>query len=189
MKTSIVACVLAGITCAAHAETYTIDPKHTFASFEIDHFGLARQSGRFDRTSGTIAYDPAAKSGSADVSIEVASVTTGDAERDQHLTKPEFFDAARFPRITFKSSAFRFEGDKLTAIDGDLTVRGVTKPVTLRVSHIGCKVHPAYRVPSCGANAETQIKRSDFGVNAFLPAISDDVTLKLAVEVLGKKTG
>lgn len=188
MKIAIAACLLACVAFNAEAETYTIDPKHTYATFELDHFGLARQAGRFDKASGTVSYDPAAKTGSADVTIEVASVTTGDKERDEHLTKPEFFDAARFPTITFKSRAFRFEGDKLAAIDGDLTVRGVTKPVSLKVSHVGCKVHPAYRVPACGANASTAIKRSDFGVSAYLPAIGDDVTLHFAIEALGKKT-
>lgn len=172
---------------AAQAETYTIDAKHSYSSFEIDHFGLSMLSGRFDKTSGTISYDPAAKTGSAEVKIEVASVTSGDAERDAHLLKPEFFDAATHPAITFKSSAFRFEGEKLAAVEGDLTIRGVTKPVALKVNRIVCKPHPFTKAPSCAANAEAKIKRSDFGVSGYLPAIGDEVKLELAVEAQAKK--
>lgn len=187
MKTSIAALTLAFAALTAQADTYTIDPKHSFPSFEIDHFGLATIRGRFDKTSGTLNYDPAAKTGSVDVTIDVASVTTGDAERDAHLQKPEFFDAANHPTLTYKSKAFRFEGDKLSAVEGDLTIRGVTKPVTLKVNRAACKPHPVYNVPSCGATAEVKIKRSDFGVSAYLPGISDEVTLHLELEALNRK--
>lgn len=187
MRISLAALTLAFAALTAQAETYTIDPRHSFTSFELDHLGLSMASGRFDKMSGTISYDPAAKTGSADVRIEVASVTSGDAERDAHLLKPEFFDAATHPAITFKSTAFRFEGEMLAAVEGDLAIRGVTKPVTLKVNRIVCKPHPLTKVPSCAANAEAKTKRSEFGVSAYLPGIGDDVTLHLAVEAQAKK--
>lgn len=187
MKTSIVALALACAAFTARAETYTIDPKHSFPSFELDHFGLSMLSGRFDKTSGTLDYDPAAKTGSVDVRIEVASVTTGDAERDAHLQKPEFFDAAAHPAITFRSTAFLFDGEKLAAVEGYLTIRGVSRAVTLKVNRIACKPHPFLKVAACAANAEANIRRSEFGVSGYLPAIGDEVTLYLAVEALAKK--
>lgn len=186
MKIWIAALALALVSLTARAETYTIDPAHSYQSFEIDHFGLSILRGRFDKTSGTLSYDPAAKTGSAEMTIDVASVTTGQAKRDEHLKGPDFFDAAKHPTITFKSTAFRFEGDQLTKVEGDLTIRGTTKPVTLTVNRTACKPHPVYKVPSCGADAETKIKRSDFGVNGYLPAIADEVTLHLQVEAMKK---
>lgn len=187
MKISIAGFGLMLAACAVQAETYTIDPKHSFEMFEISHFGLSTIRGRFDKTSGTLDYDPAAKTGSVDVTIQVASVTTGDTERDAHLQTAEFFDAANHPTITFKSKTFRFEGDRLSAIDGDLTIRGVTKPVTLGVTHAICKSHPIYNVPACGASADTGIKRSDFGVKGYLPGVGDEVTLHIEIEALKKK--
>lgn len=187
MKTPLAVLTLACAALAAQAETYTIDPKHSFESFEIDHFGLATIRGRFDKTSGTLNYDAAAKTGSVEVTIDVASVTTGNAERDAHLQKPEFFDAANHPTITFKSKAFRFDGDKLSAVEGDLTIRGVSRPVTLTVSRAICKPHPLYKVPACGASADASVKRSDFGVSAFLPGVGDEVKLHLELEALKQK--
>jgi polyisoprenoid-binding protein YceI len=190
MKISIAVLTVALAALAAltvQAEPYTIDPKHTFESFEINHFGLSTLHGRFDKTSGTLNYDPANKTGSVDVTIEVASVTTGNAERDAHLQKPEFFDAANHPTIKFKSKPFRFEGDQLKAVEGDLTIRGVTKPMTLNVTRAVCTSHPLLKIPACGADADATIKRSDFGVSAYLPGIGDEVKLHLDIEALKQK--
>jgi polyisoprenoid-binding protein YceI len=187
MKPPIAVLTLAFAALTAQAETYTIDPKHTFESFEIDHFGLSTLRGRFDKTSGTLNYDPASKTGSVEVGIEVASVTTGDAERDAHLQKPEFLDAAKYPTIAFKSKAFRFEGDEPKAVEGELTIRGVTRPVTLNVTRATCTSHPLLKIPACGADADVTIKRSDFGVSAYLPGIGDEVKLHIDVEALKQK--
>jgi polyisoprenoid-binding protein YceI len=186
MRKWIAALALALSSLLAQAADYTIDPDHTHPTFEVSHLGYSTYRGRFDKTSGTLSYDPAAKTGSADVTVDVASVSTGVAKLDDHLKTDEFFDAAKYPTITFKSTRFRFEGDKLTAVDGDLTIHGTTRPVTLKVSQVTCKPHPMLKTPMCGADAEAKIKRSDFGVKAFLPLIGDEVTLRLQVEAAAK---
>lgn len=167
---------------AAAADTYAVDGGHTFPTFEYKHLGFSTMRGRFDKTSGTIALDAAKKSGSADITIDVGSVSTGVAKLDEHLKSGDFFDAAKYPTITFKSSDFRFEGDTLTAVAGDLTIHGVTRPVTLAVSSLTCKDHPMKKVPSCGGDASATIKRSDFGIDKYVPAVSDEITLHIGIE-------
>ncbi|MGH6950790.1 MAG: YceI family protein [Vitreimonas sp.] len=166
----------------AGAENYTVDSDHTRPTFEISHLGYSTFRGRFDRTTGKISYDPAARTGSADVRVEVGSVSTGVAALDEHLKKPEFFDAAKFPAITFKSTQFVFDGERLASVDGNLTIRDVTRPVSLEVNAVNCKPHPMQKHPVCGADAEITLKRSDFGVKAYVPAIGDEVKLFISVE-------
>ncbi|KPK73146.1 MAG: polyisoprenoid-binding protein [Acidithiobacillales bacterium SM23_46] len=165
----IIAALLAGAAVAA-PETYTIDPRHTFPSFEVNHLGFSTQRGRFNSTSGTIVLDRAARSASVEVSIDVRSINTGLDKLD------------KYPKINFKSTHARFEGDKLVALDGDLTMRGVTRPVTLTMSSFYCGMHPILKKPACGADAMTMIKRSDYGINYALPAVGDDVKLLIQVE-------
>ena len=168
---------------AAAADAYTIDGNHTFPSFEINHMGFSTFRGRFDKTSGTLTLDTAKKTGSVDVIIDVASISTGVEKLNEHLKTPDFFDAATFPTITFQSNAFKFEGDKLVSITGDLTMHGVTKPVTLTVDSLVCKDHPFLKVPACGAGAHTLIKRTDWGIGKYPPAVlGEDVTLRIQIE-------
>jgi polyisoprenoid-binding protein YceI len=178
------ACAVAAIGYVAQAaDTYKIDPNHSFPSFEINHMGFSTFRGRFDKTSGTITIDVAKKAGSADVTIDVDSVSTGVDKLNTHLKSPDFFDAAKFPTITFKSSSFKFKGDTPVAVTGDLTMHGVTKPVTLTVDSFACKPHPLLKVPACGAGASAVIKRSDWGIGSYPPAIlGEEVTLKIQVE-------
>lgn len=170
----------------AGAENYTVDSDHTRPTFEISHFGFSTFRGRFDRTTGKISYDPAASTGSADVRVEVSSVSTGVPAIDEHLQKPEFFDAAKFPAITFKSTQFVFDGGRLASVDGTLTIRDVTRPVSLKVGAVNCRPHPFRKHPVCGADAQLTLKRSDFGVNGYLPTIGDEVKLLIAVEAENK---
>jgi polyisoprenoid-binding protein YceI len=170
------------LTSAHAADTYAIDPSHTFPSFAISHFGFSTFRGRFDKTSGTITVDLAKKSGSADVTIDVASVSTGVAKLEQHLLKPDFFDVAKYPTISFKSKDFKFQGDKLIAVNGDLTMHGVTKPVTLTVASFACKPHPLKKIQACGADASVAIQRSEWGMSTYSPNIGEEVTLHIEVE-------
>jgi len=166
--------------------TYTIDGSHSLQSYSYRHLGLSYAGGRFDKTTGTITLDAAAKTGSADISIDVNSLNTGVAKLDEHLKGDGFFDAAKFPTITFKSSSFKFSGDTLSSVSGDLTIHGVTKPVTLTVTNFACLEHPMMKVPACAANAEATIKRSEFGVGNYVPMVGDEVKLALEVEALKK---
>jgi len=189
MKPVAAAALLLSLTAfaAPAADTYTVDSNHTFANFAWLHFGYSHHRGKFTDTKGTVTIDTAKKSGSADVTIQVASIDTGVPKLDTHLKSGDFFDAEKYPTITFKSSKFTFEGDKLASVSGDLTVHGVTKPVTLKVSHFLCQPHPMMKVPVCGADAETQIKRSDFGMGAYVPAVSDEIDLTIEIEAQAKK--
>jgi polyisoprenoid-binding protein YceI len=171
---------------AVHAapETFVIDGTHTFPRFEYSHFGYSRQANRFDRTSGTVTLDRAAKSGSVDVVIDAASVSTGYAVFDQHLRGEDFFDVAKHPNITFKSESMKFDGDKLKQVEGVLTIKGIARPVTLEVNSFHCMPHPMRKKDACGANATTQIKRSDFNMGKHVPHVSDEVVLSIPIEAI-----
>lgn len=182
MKRMFIACVLSVVACAASADNYKIDSSHTFPTFEVRHLGLSVFRGRFDKTSGTVTLDTAKKTGSADVIIDTKSVSTGVEKLDEHLRKADFLDVEKYPQMTFKSNRFDFKGDKLVSVDGDLTLHGVTKPVTLKVNVLSCQEHPMTKKPACGGDLETTIKRSDFGVAYGIPAVSDEVTIRIGIE-------
>lgn len=186
MNKLLIAALLAAAPALQAADSYVIDATHTFAVFEWDHFGLSRHTAKFTTVTGPITLDLAGKTGSADITIDVASVNSGVAKLDDHLKSPDFFDVAKFPTIHYKSKAFRFDADRLVAIDGDLTVHGVTKPLTLKVDRFVCKDHPMKKVPSCGADASATIKRTEFGVGTYAPAVSDEINLRLEVEAQKK---
>ncbi|MGA7593702.1 MAG: YceI family protein [Gallionella sp.] len=166
------------------ADSYTVDPNHTFPHFSISHLGFSTLQGRFDQTSGTIMLDRAAKSGSVNINIAADSVSTGYVKRDEHLKSPDFFNAAEFPAITYKSTAVHFAGDTPSSVDGNLTIMGVTRPVTLTIDAFNCGANPMNKKRECGAGASAQIKRSDFGVKYGLPAIGDDVKLVFEIEAI-----
>ena len=167
---------------ALAADSYTVDPFHTFPHFTINHLGFSTMHGRFDKSSGKIMLDRAAKNGSVEIAIETASVSTGYVKRDEHLRSPDFFNAAEFPNITFKSTAMHFKGDVPASVDGNLTMSGVTKPVTLTIDEFNCGTNPMNKKDECGAAANAQIKRSDFGVKYGLPLVGDDVKLVFEIE-------
>ncbi len=166
------------------ADSYIVDSYHTFPHFSINHLGFSTLQGRFDKTSGTVTLDRAAKTGSVNISIETGSVSTGYVKRDEHLKSPDFFNAAEFPMITYKSTAMHFKGDKPVSVDGNLTIMGVTKPVTLTIDAFNCGTNPMNKKDECGAGASAQIKRSDFGVKYGLPVIGDDVKLVFEIEAI-----
>ena len=186
MKKLAILAVAASLSSAAFAapETYVIDGTHTFPRFEYNHLGYSIQVSRFDKTSGKITLDRAAKTGSVDVVIDAKSVNTGYALFNEHIQGEDYFYTAKYPTITFKSSSLKFDGDKLVAVDGDLTVKGVTKPVTLTVTSFHCMPHPMLKKDACGANATTKIKRSEFNAGKNAPFVSDEVTLTIPVEAV-----
>ena len=173
-----------GLPAFAAPETYVVDGTHTFPSFSYTHLGFSTQQSRFDKTTGKITIDRAAKTGSLDVSIDTKSVNTGVEVFNGHLKGEDYFNVEKFPVITFKSSNFKFDGDKPATINGDLTIKGVTKPVTLAVTSFNCAPHPFTKKEVCGANASTRIKRSEFNAGKNAPAVSDEVTLHIAVEAI-----
>ena len=168
----------------AAPETYNMDPAHTAPRFEYSHFGYSNQLHRFDKTSGKIVLDRAAHAGSVDVTIDAKSVNTGLGLFNGHIQGEDYFDTARYPTITFTSTKVRFEGDKPAAVDGNLTIKGVTRPVTLTVTSFHSMPHPFVKKDGIGANAAAKIKRSEFNMGKGAPAVSDEVTLSIAVEAI-----
>jgi polyisoprenoid-binding protein YceI len=187
MKRIAIAAALAGaLTClpAAAAESFTLDTTHTFPSFELNHLGYSIQRGRFNKSSGKVTIDTAAKSGTADITIDAASIDTGYGKLEDHLRSEDFFNVAKYPTITFKGDKFTFDGEKVKSVSGNLTILGVTKPVTLTANYFNCADHPMARKKACGGDFVAQIKRSDFGMKYGVPAVADDVTLRIQVEAL-----
>ena len=186
MKKLVLVAALGAFSAAAFAapETFNVEPTHTYPRFEYSHFGYSNQQQRFDKTSGKIVLDRAAKTGSVDVSIDTTSVNTGYALFNQHIQAEDYFDTARFPAITFKSIRVRFEGDKPVAVDGNLTIKGVTRPVTLTVTNFHSMPHPMLKKDAIGANATAKAKRSEVNMGKNVPYVGDDVTLTIAVEAI-----
>lgn len=180
----VIATLLAASATSAIAATYTVDPTHTFPSFEADHMGLSVWRGKFDKTSGTITMDRAAKTGSLELAIDPASINFGFAAMDSKARGPEMFNVEKFPTITYKSKSFKFEGDQLVGVDGELTMLGVTKPVALKVDKFKCIMHPRYKKEVCGANATAEFKRTDFGLNYAVPPFAPEVKLAIQVEAM-----
>lgn len=145
--------------------------------------------GRLDRNAGKFVMDRAAQTGSVEVTTQTASVTTGDNDkgararsRDEHLRSPDFFNVAEFPTMTFKSTKAVFSGDNLTALEGNVTLLGVTKPVNLKVERWRCMPHPQSKKDMCGGNFSGTLKRSEFGMKFGIPSVGDELALWIEVE-------
>lgn len=189
MKKTLIAAAFAAFFAGqaiAAPQTYTIDPTHTFPRFSYNHMGMSKQILRFNQTTGTVVLDKAAKQAEVDVTIDMNSVDTGVEVFNGHIKGADFLDTAQFPTATFKSTKVVFEGDKPVSIEGNLTIKGITKPVTLKVTSFFNGPHPMLKKEAVGANAETVIKRSEFNAGKFAPAVSDEVTIDIALEAIVK---
>jgi polyisoprenoid-binding protein YceI len=186
MKKLVILALAATFASAAQAapETYVLEANHTLPRFEYSHLGYSMQMSRFDKTTGKIILDRAAKTGSADIVIDTTSVNTGSTLFNGHIQGEGLLDTAKFPTITFKSHDFKFEGDKLVAVNGDLTIKDVTKPVTLTINSYLCMPHPMLKKDACGVTASTVIKRTEFHAGKYAPYVSDEVTLTIPVEAI-----
>lgn len=171
---------------SAAPETYAIDPTHTFARFSYNHLGLSTQTSKFTKTTGTVIFDRTAKSGSVDIVIDMKSVDTGYAVFNEHIQAEDFLDTAKFPTATFKSTKVVFQGDRPVSVGGDLTIKGITRPVVLNVTSFAAKPHPIRKVDAIGADASVVVKRSAFNAGKHVPAVGDDVTISIALEALKK---
>ena len=186
MKRLALLAIAASISTAAVAapETYVIDGNHTLPRFSYSHFGYSTQLSRFDKTSGKIVLDRAAKTGSVDVTISTTSVNTGVPLFNEHIQGEDFLNTEKFPTATFTSSKVNFVGDKPATIDGTLTLKGISKPVTLTVTSFMCMPHPMLKKEACGANAIVVVKRTDFNMGKHTPYVGDEVTITLPVEAI-----
>ena len=167
---------------AMAADSFTIDSRHTFPVFEVNHLGFSTQRGRFNNVTGKIMLVPSQKSGSIEVTIDSASIDMGMDAWDKQMRGEDFFNVEKFPNMSFKSTRLVYDGDKLVGAEGDFTLLGVTKPVKLEVKGFTCGTHPINKKALCGADISTVIKRSEFGMTKYVPSISDDVVIKIPVE-------
>ncbi len=184
MKQTLIAGLigLALTTPAFAADSYSIDPRHTFPVFEVNHLGFSTQRGRFNQVSGKITLDTAKQKGSVDVSIATDSIDMGLDDWDKHMKSEDFFHVAKYPTMTFKSDKFVFNNGKPVAAEGSLTLLGVTRPVRLTIAGFTCGIHPIMRKELCAADVSTSIKRSEFGMTKYLPAVGDEIRILIPVE-------
>lgn len=182
MKKLLLSSLLAVLSASSFAETLKIDPSHTFPMFQVNHFGISNQRGIFTETSGTVDLDLTKKTGKIDVVIKTNSITTGFPALEKHLKSADFFEVEKYQEMIFKSDKLLFKNDKLVQVDGVLTIKGVSKPVSLNVTEFNIKKHPFTGKTVYGAEANTIIKRSDFGINFALPGLSDEVKITLNIE-------
>ena len=188
-KLTTLAAALAFVTVTAAPalaapETFAVDSTHTFPRFSYNHLGYSIQMSRFDKATGTVTLDKAAKTASVDIVIDTKSVNTGSATFNEHIQGEDFLDTAKHPTATFKSTKVNFEGDKSASIDGNLTLKGITKPVTLTVVSFQCMPHPMVKKDAYDATATAKVKRTDFNMGKYAPYVGDEVTITLPIEAI-----
>jgi polyisoprenoid-binding protein YceI len=174
----------ASLPALAATETYRIDPMHTRPGFEILHLGISTQRGRFDRTTGRVALDREAGTGSVAIEIDATSISTGNALLDATLRGEDFFDVARYPKLSFHAERLEFEQGQPATAQGELTLLGVTRPVTLLINRFACTRKPFLVRTTCGADIVATISRSAFGMTSYAMFIGDEVRLVIQIEAV-----
>jgi polyisoprenoid-binding protein YceI len=163
-----VAAVAAGTSLSAMAAetTYMLDPMHTAPSFEADHFGgVSIWRGKFTKSSGTVAIDREAKTGTLEATIDLSSVDIGNDKLNEELKSPQFFDTAQFPTAVYKGTSMKFNGDVPVEVIGELTMHGVTKPLNLKIQSFKCFQNPMLKREVCGTESTATFDRADFGID------------------------
>ena len=171
-------------SAAAQMQSYTIDPSHTYPSFAASHLGISWWRGRFNKSSGKVTLDKAAKAGTVEVQMEAASLDFGHNKMNETVRGKDFFDAEQFPLIIFKGKFSRFEADKPVEVTGELTLLGVTKPVMLKIDSFKCITHNLLKREVCGADVQGSFNRSEFGMNRGIPKPEEPVRLAIQVEAI-----
>ncbi|PKO87156.1 MAG: polyisoprenoid-binding protein [Betaproteobacteria bacterium HGW-Betaproteobacteria-12] len=184
LSTALVLAAAIAAPALAAPETFAVEPNHTFPRFSYNHLGYSLQLSRFDKTSGKIVLDKAARTGSVDIVIDTKSVSTGSDTFNEHIQGEDYLDTGKYPTASFKSTKVTFNGDKPATVEGNLTLKGVTKPVTLTVSSFHAMPHPMVKKDAIGANARTTVKRTDFNMGKNAPYVGDEVTIDIAIEAI-----
>jgi polyisoprenoid-binding protein YceI len=186
------AAILGLAACTAQAAsptTYIIDPSHTYPSFEADHMGgVSLWRGKFNTSSGTVTLDKAAGTGSVDIVIDTASIDFGHDAMNEHARAADYFDTDKHPQARYAGKLVDFVAGKPTRVAGTLTIRGITKPVDLKVNSFKCIPHPMHKRELCGADAFATIQRDDYGISAGKDWGFDmAVTLRIQVEAVAEE--
>lgn len=170
----------------AKVDKYTIDPSHTYPSFQAPHIGgISFWRGKIDRSSGTVTLDRAARTGTVDITMDMSSIDFGHEKMNTHAKSADLFDVEKYPTATFKASKITFAGDAPSEVPGELTLHGVTKPLTLKINSFKCIQHPMLKKEVCGADASAEFDRGDYGVSYGIPMTgSGKVSLAIQVEAL-----
>jgi polyisoprenoid-binding protein YceI len=182
------ACVLAVALAPAVAApvVYTLDPAHSFVHFELLHFGTSTLRGRFGPVSGEVTLDRAAQRGELGLRIATGSVDTGVPVLDARLRQPDLLDSGAQPEAFFVATDIRFQGDAVSEVRGEFTLRGVSRPLTLRARRFACRTHAPTQREVCGGDFQAELLRSDFGATYGLPFVADPVRLVIQVEALAR---
>jgi polyisoprenoid-binding protein YceI len=168
---------------ALAADNYTLDSLHSIPVFEFKHLGLTTQTGRFEKVSGTVVLDPVARQGSVSYEVETSSLNMGFGTENPDSPGYRLFDVAKYPKIIFRSTRLMFDNhNAVTAAVGQITLLGVTKPLTVTVNRFRCSANPMNKKMMCAGNVTATIKRSDFGMVGYIPVISDEINLNIPVE-------
>ena len=180
----LLAALMAGVSLPAIAapDNYTIDPTHTYPSLEFSHMGLSVWRGKFNKSSGKIVLDRAAKSGTVEVTIDVSSINFGLAAMDEKARSDDFFDTVKFPTATYKGK-LKFVGDAPKAVEGQITIRGVTRPAMLSINIFNCIPHPMLKKEVCGADAEGELNWSEYGMKMSQYGQGDAGKVHLRIQV------
>ncbi|MFZ5637540.1 MAG: YceI family protein [Pseudomonadota bacterium] len=190
MKRTLLAAALALVSTAAFAAplTYKIDPNHTDVVASWSHFGFSNPIAHFGKADGEIVYDPAnVGASSVEVTLPLSGLNSHVPDFDDHLRSDDFFDAAKYPVVTFRSTSVKSAGKDKLSVTGDLTIKGITKPVTLAVTINKLGVQPLAKREAAGFSATATIKRTDFGLGKYAPNVSDEVTLSITTEAIVPK--
>jgi polyisoprenoid-binding protein YceI len=185
MKIALSAAMLTFAAGSALAQpvTYDVDPGHTYPSFEADHMGgLSVWRGKLDKTSGTIVLDKDKSTGTVNVVIDTSSVDFGHEKLNEHAKSPDLFDVAKYPTATYKGTLVNFKNGVPTEVQGEFTLHGVTKPLTLHINQFLCKPNPMTKKEVCGADASATFNRKDYGMG-FGEAYGFKMDVKLAIQV------
>ena len=177
-------CAALGIgTATAATEQFNIDPDHTYPSLEMSHMGVSIWRGKFNKTTGKVSLDRAAKNGSAEIVIDASSIDFGHDKMKEFALTEDWLNVKKFPTLTYKGK-LQFTGDTATAMDGELTLLGVTRPVRLKLNSFKCIVHPYFKKEVCGADAEADLNRADFGMSKYSEGEAGKIHLRIQVEAI-----
>jgi polyisoprenoid-binding protein YceI len=184
LKHLLPAALLAGTALSAIAapESYTVDPSHTYPSLEFSHMGMSVWRGKFNKSSGKIVLDRAAKTGTVDVTIDVGSINFGLAAMDEKARSDDFFNVEKYPTATYKGT-IKFAGDKPQSVEGTITLMGVTKPVNLGINIFNCMPHPMLKREFCGADAEAEMNWGEYGMKMSQYGKGDAGKVRLRIQV------
>ena len=171
------------LPAVAAADSYTVDPNHTYPSLEMSHMGLSVWRGKFNRTTGKVTLDRAAKSGSTEIEVSTASIDFGLDKMNEAASSADWLNVQKYPTMTYKG-ALKFQGDAPAAVDGQLTLLGVTRPVALKINTFKCVPHPMLKREVCGADAEGDLDRADFGLTQYSQGGMGKIHLRIQVEAI-----